>query len=63
MMRLRLNAPGGDGSRLASYAELRRTPRIRCVAAAFPAAIAATCLAAVAIADGTGASFRAPIRC
>jgi hypothetical protein len=46
MMRLRLNAPGGDGSRLASYAELRRTLRIRCVAAAFPAAIAATCLAA-----------------
>ena len=57
MMRLRLNAPGGGGSRRAAYAELRLNPRIRYVAAAFSAAIAGTCLAAVAIADGAGASF------
>jgi hypothetical protein len=63
MMRLRLNAPGGGGSRRAAYAELRLNPRIRYVAAALPAAIAATCLAAAAIADGAGASFpRRPFR-
>ena len=60
-MRLQLNAPGGG--RRAAYAELRLNPRIRYVAAALPAAIAATCLARWRLLMALEQAFRAPTPC